>query len=90
MTTGCEKLGMNHLPSSKDFKRRYQYYQCRGIRDEEHYKRLKASEKNKKDTERKVHRAVIDTIHGNETYRNSTAVRSITDAVCSHRGLIVK
>ena len=85
-----EILGMNQLPSPEDFRTRSQYYQYGGIHDEEHYKRLKASEKNKKDTERKVRRAVIDTINGSETYTKSTAVKLITDVVCSHTGLIVK
>ena len=81
---------MNRLPTHEEFKQIYQYYQCRGIQDEEHYSRLKSSENNKKDTERKVKRAVIDTINDRETFTKSTAVRSMTDAVCSHMGLVVQ
>ena len=82
---------MNQLPRPKSFGRELQYFLCRRICDEEHYKRLTASEKtkgkNKKDTERKVLRAVIDTINGSEMYTKSTAVKSLTDAICSHMGL---
>ena len=82
-----EKLGMDHLPNREEFKEKFQYFHLLGIRDEEHYKRLRVSEKNKernrKDTERKVRRAVTDALNGEETCTKSTAVKSITDAICS-------
>ena len=80
-----KKMKMNLLPTQEGFKQKNQYSQCLGFQDEEHYNRLRSSENNKKDTERKVKRAVIDTINARETFTKSTAVRSITDAVCSHR-----
>ena len=89
-----EKLDMNQWPGPENFRRKFQYFQCRGIRDEEHYKRLGASEKNKeknkKDIEGKVRRAFMDTINGGETYTKSTAIKSITDAICSYMGVTVK
>ena len=78
------------MPTHKEFRQKYQYYQYLGIGDEEHSNKLRSSENNKKDTERKVKQAVIDTINNRETFTKSTAVRSSTDAICSNMGLVVQ